>query len=94
MAVFDQKPTATKTKPVGSINLTLEGVRLFTCSVWKESTTDSQIKAELNELALCKKMSKEQTEQLIKEKLLNLLEVEINVAVSSGESLLDLLNLS
>jgi len=78
-----------KTQPIGSINITLGGVNLFSRPVWPDSTSETPYLQELNEMALTK--SPADVAKVI-EILLKKAVIEVNMKKSSDLSLEDLLN--
>lgn len=46
------KPTTTKDKPVGNIYVSILGARVFSRSIWPESTSQTELLAEINDMAL------------------------------------------
>lgn len=74
-------------KPIGSINLKLMGVNVFTRSVWEESTSETAFLNELNDLANTKPEELKKIVTL----LLSKVEVEVNTRQHSDATLADLL---
>ena len=81
------KSKAKGAKPIGSINLKLMGVNVFTRSVWEDSTSETAFLNELNDLANTKPEELKKIVTL----LLSKMEVEVNTRTHSDATLADLL---
>ena len=82
-----ESTTTGKVKPIGSINVLIGDVVVFNRPVWKESTSETQLLNELNDLCIKDKTKAVEIFQL----LLSKMTVEVNVRGSSELTLADLL---
>jgi hypothetical protein len=82
-----ESTTTGKVKPVGSINVLIGDVVVFNRPVWKESTSETQLLNELNDLCINDKTKATEIFKL----LLSKMTVEVNVRGSSELTLADLL---
>lgn len=84
----EEKSTKPEVKHCGSINLKLGETIVFSQRIWKESSSESSLKNELNDL--CRDNPEEAAKIL--EKLVSKLTVEVNLrGGDTGESLADFL---